>query len=176
MGKRACNGSWANSSMCRPTAPRNRRYARDAAGFLEKLTAWDELHDGRKTAGLPLALVREYVQNQLAGLAGNRGEYLIGGVMISALQPMRPLPFPIVYVLGLGEDLFPGSNALSSFDLRGAQPQHGDIRPAEGRLYDFLATVLSAQQKLYLLYNNHDLQKDQPLLPAVPLLATTAFI
>jgi exodeoxyribonuclease V gamma subunit len=137
---------------------------------LQKLTWWDDLHDStNKTTGLPLALVREYVQSQLEVLAGNRGEYLIGGVTIAALQPMRPVPFPIVYIVGLGEDLFPGSNALSSFDLRGVQPVPGDIRPAETKQYDFLSTVLSAQQKLYLLYNNHDQQKDQPLLPAVPL-------
>lgn len=144
---------------------------------LETLASWDALHDTtQKTAGLPLALVREYVHSQLEVLPGNHGEYLTGGVMISALQPMRPLPFPIVYVLGMGEDLFPGSNALSSFDLRGAQRLPGDVRPAEGRLYDFLTTVLSAQQKFYLFYNNHDLQKDQPLLPAVPLLQLQRFL
>jgi exonuclease V gamma subunit len=137
---------------------------------LEKLESWDSLSDSsHNTTGMPLALVREYVQSQLEGLAGNRGEYLIGGVTISALQPMRPVPFPLVYIVGLGEEGFPGSNALSSFDLRGAERVHGDTRPAENRLYDFLATVLSAQQKLYLIYNNHDLQKDQALLPAVPL-------
>lgn len=137
---------------------------------LEKLDTWDALHDDAAPApGLPLALVREYVQSQLEGLEGNRGEYLIGGVTISALQPMRPIPFAIVYVVGLGEDSFPGSNALSSFDLRGVQRNLGDIRPAEQKLYDFLATILSAQKKLYLLYDNHDLQKDQRLLPALPL-------
>jgi exonuclease V gamma subunit len=135
----------------------------------DELASWDELHDTNKSAGLPLALVREFVQSQLDLIAGNRGEYLIGGVMISGLQPDRPLPFPIIYILGLGEDLFPGSNTLSSFDLRGAQRQNGDVRPAECRQYDLLAAILSAQRKLYLFYNNHDLQKDRPLLPAAPL-------
>ena len=88
---------------------------------------------------------------------------------IANLQPMRPVPFAIIYVLGLGDDLFPGSNTLSSFDLRGVERLPGDVLPAEGRLYDFLTTVLAAQQKLYLLYNNRDMQKDQALLPAVPL-------
>ncbi len=136
---------------------------------LEPLTSWDALQPAlRKSRGLPLALVREYVQSQLEALEGHHGEYLTGGVTIAQLQPMRAVPFAIVYVLGLGDDLFPGSNALSSFDLRGVQRIPGDIRPAEQRLYDFLATILSAQQKLYLLYSNHNLQKDQALLPAVP--------
>jgi exonuclease V gamma subunit len=136
---------------------------------LDALPKWDTLTDATSPRILPLALVREYVNSQLEVLAGNRGEYLVGGVTISALQPMRPVPFEIVYVLGLGENLFPGSNALSSFDLRAAQRVPGDIRPAEARQYDFLATILSARRKLYLLYNARDLQKDQDLLPAVPL-------
>ena len=142
---------------------------------IEKLGAWDSLHTAaRKSTGLPLALVREYVHSQLEVLEGNRGEYLIGGVTISALQPMRPVPFEIIYIIGMGEALFPGSNALSSFDLRGAARLPGDVRPAEGRLYDFLEAVLAAQQKLYLLYDNHDLQKDQPLLPAAAAVAIAA--
>ena len=135
----------------------------------DKLAWWDSLHDSSpRNAGMPLPLVREYVQGQLEVLQGNRGEYLIGGVTVSALQA-RPLPFAIIYVLGLGDDLFPGSNALSSFDLRAAGRLPGDVRPAEQRVHDLLTTLLSAQRKLYLLYNNHDLQKDQPLLPAAPL-------
>jgi exonuclease V gamma subunit len=145
-------------------------------GALEKLAYWDLFHDAGRRPGLPLALVRDYLQGQLEVLAGNRGEYLIGGVTISGFQPMRPVPFEIIYVLGLGEDLFPGSNALSSFDLRGARRMPGDIHPAEDRLYDFLATILAAQRKLYLLYNNHDLQKDQPLLPAAPLQQLQRFL
>jgi len=87
--------------------------------------------------------------------------------MISALQPMRPLPFPIVYILGMGEDLFPGSNALSS--VRPARrAAHAWRCASRGKpTLRFPATNLAAEQKLYLLYNNHDLQKDQPLLPAV---------
>ena len=38
-------------------------------------------------------------------LQGNRGEYLVGGVSIAALQPMRPVPFAVVYILGLEENL-----------------------------------------------------------------------
>jgi exodeoxyribonuclease V gamma subunit len=144
---------------------------------IEKLDAWDSLHTAsRKSPGLPLALVREYVQSQLEVLEGNRGEYLIGGVTISALQPMRPVPFEIIYVIGMGEALFPGSNALSSFDLRGAARLPGDVRPAEARQYDFLESVVAAQQKLYLLYDNYDLQKDRPLLPAVPLLQLQRYL
>jgi exodeoxyribonuclease V gamma subunit len=136
----------------------------------ERLELWDHLHDrGDRAPGLPLALVREYVRSQLVDLEGNKGEYLVGGVTIAELQPMRPVPFAIVYIVGLSEDLFPGGNQLSTFDLRGPFRQPGDIRPAEDRQYQFLEAVLAAQRKLYLIHNNLDVQKDQPLQPAVPL-------
>jgi exodeoxyribonuclease V gamma subunit len=140
----------------------------------EQLAHWDHLHES--AASLPLPLVREYVHAQLEKLEGSRGEYLVGGVTLAALQPMRFVPFQIIYVLGLGEDLFPGSNALSSFDLRGATRQHGDIRPAEERLYQYLEAIFAARQKLYLLYNNHELQRDQELQPAVPLQQLQSFL
>jgi len=152
--------------------PEEERVREQLLGSLRTLARWDALSPPLRkggVGGMPMTLVREYVQSQLNDLHGSHGEYLTGGVTISALQPMRPVPFAIVYVLGLGDDLFPGTNSLSSFDLRGAQRVVGDIRPAEQKLYDFLSTILSAQQKLYLLYSSHDLQKDQPLLPAVPL-------
>src|SRR5262249_39402175 len=121
-----------------PDRPEEAQVRDELLTAFTKLERWDALFDTkRKSAALPLALVREYVHRHLDAHEGNRGDFLVGGFSISALKPMRPIPFAIVYVLGLGEDLFPGSNALSSFDLRGAERSPGDIRPAEQRLYDF---------------------------------------
>jgi exonuclease V gamma subunit len=130
---------------------------------LEKLKTLDQLCD--RPVGLPLALVREFVQDNLTTLEATIGEFLTGGVTVSALQPLLPVPFRIIYVLGLGESLFPGSTQLPAFDLRGRERCGGDIRPAETNRYLFLQTLLAAHDKVYLLYNSHDLQKDQELYP-----------
>jgi exodeoxyribonuclease V gamma subunit len=144
---------------------------------IERLTLWDHLRPADAPAAtLPLALVREYVETQLESLAGSRGEYLTGGVTLAALGPMRPIPFQVIYIIGLDADSFPGSNALSSFDLRGVQRERGDIRPAEERTYLLLENLIAAQQKVYLLYNNRDLVRDQPLLPAVPLVQLARYL
>jgi len=127
-----------------------------------------ELWDGVAHHPLPLALVREFIATRLSGMEARRGAYLTGGVTIAALQPMRPVPFRVIYVLGLNEDCFPGSNRLSTLDLRRDSRQPGDIRPAEHQRFLFLETLLSARDKLYLLYNCRDIQRDQALLPAVP--------
>ena len=76
-------------------------------GSLTRLQILDDL-GGNKSRDLSLAVVREFVQEYLEGLPGTKGEYLTGGVTISAFQPLRPIPFRLVYVLGLGEGLFPG--------------------------------------------------------------------
>ena len=109
------------------------------------------------------------VASSLEGIEGSRGQYLTGGVTIASLQPFRPMPFRIVYVLGLGEDGFPGSNALPGLDLRGVKPLPGDIRPADFNRYLLLETLRSARDKIYLTYNCLEIQKDQILHPSVPL-------
>jgi exonuclease V gamma subunit len=121
------------------------------------------------TTTFTLPLIREMVFTSLEGIAGMRGQYSIGGVTIAALQPLKPMPFRIVYILGLGEDIFPGSNVLSGLDLRGLKSLPGDIRPAESNRNLFLETLLAVREKVYLTYNNLDIQKDQILHPAVPL-------
>jgi exonuclease V gamma subunit len=135
---------------------------------LPQLETLDRLQEGEGQP-LPLPLVREFVLENLEALEGARGEVLTGGVTIAALAAVRPVPFRIIYILGLGEDLFPGANTLNTFDLRMHERLPGDIRPAETNRFLFLEVLLSARDKVYLLYNNRELQRDQELQPCVPL-------
>src|SRR5262249_23121730 len=107
-----------------------------------------------------------FVHENLETIKATTGDFLTGGVTVSALQPLLPLPFRLVYVVGLGEDLFPGSNLLSALDLRSRQRLPGDIRPAEANRFLLLEALLAAQEKISLLYNSRDLQRDQVLHPA----------
>jgi exonuclease V gamma subunit len=149
--------------------PEEEQVRTEVLAAIERLALWDHLRLGHApAAGLPLALVREYIQTQLEGLEGSHGEYLTSGVTLAALQPMRPIPFQVLYVIGLDAELFPGSNALSSFDLRAVQRERGDIRPGDEMTYTLLENLIAAQHKVYLLHNNHDAARDQVLLPSVP--------
>ena len=157
--------------------PEEEQVRRTILGGLDELAVWDHLRPaGADAAGLPLALVREFVLKQLEGLAGQRGEYLAHGVTVAALQSMRPIPFSVVYILGLDAELFPGSNTRSSLDLRNIQTAPGDVGPAEEKTYAFLENLIAAKDKLYLVYNNYDLSKDRPLLPAMPLTQLTDYL
>ncbi|HEY3320849.1 MAG TPA: exodeoxyribonuclease V subunit gamma [Planctomycetota bacterium] len=110
---------------------------------------------------LSLEVVRQLVQDGLIELSSRTGSYLLGGVTISALRPGRPVPFKIVYVLGLGEGCYPPADSRTILDLgRGTGLTQGQL----GR-HAMLETVLSARNKLYLTYVNQDLQKAEKFEP-----------
>ncbi|HZU35516.1 MAG TPA: exodeoxyribonuclease V subunit gamma, partial [Gemmataceae bacterium] len=142
---------------------------------LEGLNCLDTLRPSTK-AGVPLALVREFVQENLESCQAKAGEFLTGGVTVSALQPLLPVPFRIGYILGLEEGVFPGSSAIPALDLRSRERCPGDIRPAESNRGLFVHALLAARQKLYLLYNSRDLQRDQVLNPCSPLNQLRRFV
>lgn len=123
------------------------------------------LYDALDARGLDLDSVAEAVTGHLAGLAGGYGDYLAGGITVSALMPMRPIPFKHIYILGLHEGAFPGRADASSLDLRLAARRIGDVSLPERNRYLFLEAVLAARDKLFLSYVNRDLQKDQTLFP-----------
>ncbi len=145
-------------------------------GSLSRLTAFDQMSKRSSDTKLPLPLIREFVVESLEELEGSRGDYLTGGVTISALQPFRPVPLRIVYLVGLGEGLFPGSDSLPAFDLRAQIRMPGDIRSAEFNRFLFLEVLLAACDKAYLLYCNKELQKDQELHPSVPVTQLRRFL
>ena len=123
--------------MCRPIGAEEGQVRANLLAGLEKLTQWDAADSPPGPGSCRCRWCANICSSQLELMPGSRGEYLIGGVTISALQPMRPLPFAIVYVLGLGENLFPGSNALSSFDLRGVRADARRHPPRRGAAIRF---------------------------------------
>ena len=112
-----------------------------------------------------IELFKEYVLFLLKGISGGRGDYLTGGVTISALLPMRPIPFKIMFILGMEEGQFPGRETVSVLDLRQKYRLLEDISLPERNCYLFLEMLLSVRHKLYLGYIARDLQKDRGMQP-----------
>ena len=127
----------------------------------DNLELYDRLQEGASASALDVGLIREFIRANLGSISGGHGNYLTGGVTISALQPMRPIPFRFVYVLGMEEGRFPGKADLSSLDLRLSRRRIGDISLPERNCYLFLEMLLSVRQKLYISYVARDLQKDR---------------
>ena len=132
---------------------------------LDNLRIYDLLSEDNKSSKLDIETIKEFVRSSLSSISGGYGNYLTGGITISALQPMRPIPFKIVYVLGMEEGSFPGRAENSSLDLRLLKRQIGDISLPERNCYIFFEMLLSTRDKLYIGYISKDLQKDRILQP-----------
>jgi len=115
---------------------------------------------------IPLQLLQELIKTALAGIAGRKGTYLSRGVSLSSLRPMRPVPFKIIYVLGMKEGDFPGNNDTTMLDLRRYyRPMPGDVSLPDANRYLFLETLMAVRKKLYISYVSDDLKKDEKFFP-----------
>ncbi|MEA2039282.1 MAG: exodeoxyribonuclease V subunit gamma [Thermodesulfobacteriota bacterium] len=134
------------------------------------LKIYDEVREGQSEKGgaepgLEIAIIREFIKSNLRSISGGYGDYLTEGVTISALQPMRPIPFRIVYIMGMEEGAFPGKADVSSLDLRLLKRRIGDVSLPERNCYLFLEMLLSVRDKLYISHIAKDLQKDRKIQP-----------
>jgi len=135
----------------------------DRLRLLRALGKLEDMDLGEKVSGRVAA---EIARRTIEALGGGRGQYLAEGVVVSSFLPMRAIPFRVIFLLGLGEGLFPASARRDALDLRAARRRAGDVDPAERDRYMFLETLLCAREKLYLSYVKRDEQTGDPLQPS----------
>jgi exodeoxyribonuclease V gamma subunit len=128
------------------------------------------VRDAAHQAGFAGQLDRRAVLATLRGRFGDndlgRG-FLDGGITVCQMVPMRAVPFRVVCLLGMDDGAFPRAGGHLGFDRMAAEPMPGD-RPA--RLDDralFLEAILSARDRLVLLYTSRGADDDAPRAPAV---------
>lgn len=115
-----------------------------------------------QTIELVVAAVEQFV----GGLPCRHGGYLTHGVTIAGLQPMRPVPFKQVYVIGLGAGGFPGRTDESTLDLRGLGIGLHDVTPPERNRYLMLETLMSVTERMVITYPSLDIEKDEQKYPS----------
>ena len=101
-------------------------------------------------------MAAELARRELAALPTQSGGYLSNGVTVSSFVPMRAIPFRAIFVLGLGQGVFPRSPARHELDLREGTRRAGDVDRREQDLYMFLETLLSAREQVVLSYVARD--------------------
>jgi hypothetical protein len=89
---------------------------------------------------------------------------------------MRPFPFKITYILGLGGVAFPGRDVTFPLDLRIFKRKIGDISNSDRNRYLFLENFLSTTEKLYLSWVNKNLIKDETLEPSSVILQLKRYL
>ncbi len=147
--------------------------ARDVSRCLRIVQVLEDLD----TDGHPVSyrMAYEFVIAALERLDGHHHGYLSGGVSISSLRPMRPVPFRVVFIAGMGEGVFPAAEQHDPLNVRHAMPQMGDVTPRQQDTYMFLETVVSARQRLYVSYVCRDAQTGETLQPASVVQELSAF-
>jgi exodeoxyribonuclease V gamma subunit len=93
--------------------------------------------------------------------------FLTGGVTFCALVPMRTIPFDVVCLLGMNDDVFPRSRRPLGFDLMARKPRPGDRSPRDDDRYLFLEALLSARRKLIVTYVGQSVHDNAERPPSV---------
>lgn len=145
--------------------PANEEDERDYVRVTEQLNL---LRDAQSTSyPVHYRIAYEALDSALSALEIARGHYLADGVVVSSFVPMRPIPFKVVFITGLGEQQFPRSDLQSPLDLRWAKPERWDNFSARRQdEYMFLETFQSTRDKLYLSYVARDSRTGEELLPS----------
>jgi exodeoxyribonuclease V gamma subunit len=161
----------ADQFLAVPTDRPDEQQVRDALNdALDELLVWDKIRAAQpRVPEIDLQFVRQHIGHRLSSLSSTLGTYLGGGVTVSQLKPLRPLPFRICYVLGLGEGFFPGETTGSALNLRqqvGADSGGIDIETPHLNRLLFLETLVSTSDRVYLSYVSNDLQREQELGPS----------
>jgi exonuclease V gamma subunit len=114
--------------------------------------------DGRCTVGI-CAVPSGWDQRRPGRLPYRRGD-------ISALMPMRPIPFKLVYVLGLEEGRFPWTRDRKPAGFKEQKTPYRRYHHCGTQSLSFSGNLdFRGHRKLYLSYVSRDLQKDRDLAP-----------
>ncbi|MDV6236705.1 exodeoxyribonuclease V subunit gamma [Leptospira ellisii] len=131
--------------------------------WLQSMREWEGVEFRSESEGIELL---RFITDQIFDqIPYRKGAYLTGGITISLLQPMRPIPFEHVYILGLGEGKFPGSPDRSRLNLRKDFKEEWDLSKKEIQESLLWETIHSARESLTLSYVGENLQEDKTFEP-----------
>lgn len=119
-------------------------------------------------AALQLQDVRAMLADRLAGRP-TRANFRTGELTVATLVPMRSVPHRVVALLGLDDDVFPRGAGVDGDDILALDPCIGERdRRSEDRQL-LLDAVMSASERLIVLYTGADPVTGAARPPAVPL-------
>ncbi len=119
------------------------------------------------TLTIPATVVAAVLQERLAADSGRFG-HRSGALTISALEPMRAIPYRVIVLMGLDAEVFPRRRHRPSFHPMEHQRLLGDPDPADQDRYVLLEALLSARDHLLVSWSSRDERKGDPLPPPAP--------
>jgi exodeoxyribonuclease V gamma subunit len=116
-------------------------------------------------AKLEFKVILNWFQGLSSEVSSAQG-FLTGGLTFCSMLPMRSIPFKVIALLGMNEGDFPGIDRKNTFDLTQVQFRKGDRSKRLDNKYQFLETLLSARQKLWLFYQGQLAENNELLQPS----------
>ncbi len=93
--------------------------------------------------------------------------FLTGGLTFCAMLPMRSIPFRVICLLGMNDDVYPRQARSLGFDLMAKKPKPGDRSRRIDDRYLFLEAILSARERLHVSYVGQSIQDNSIRPPSV---------
>jgi exodeoxyribonuclease V gamma subunit len=104
---------------------------------------------------LRLSAVRHWLAGRLEkSVGGDRP--ITGAITVSAMQPMRSVPFRVIALVGMDDANFPRGVPRHGFDPTQQHPRLGDRNPRDEDRHLFLEAILSARSHFIITYTGHD--------------------
>ena len=125
-------------------------YESDIQDRARVLTALETLADLPDIGEVSYRIASLYALDILSALDSGGRHSFVGGVVVSSPARLRARPFEHVFVMGMGEGVFPSVDPHSELDLRLVEPRQGDILPSERDKYHVLELLKATRQKLRL--------------------------
>ncbi len=176
--------AWARARLAGPhtaAAWRDRAVeALDAFTAVSDEAAWlrrevESAVEALAEAGGETPLARDAVLGWLEGRfelpVRGGGRPMTGAVTVSALQPMRAVPFRVVALVGMDDGAFPRQGSPRAWDPVGSRRAPGSEAVPDPRDVDahlLLEAILSARDTLLITWSGRDLDKNEKLPAAVP--------
>lgn len=118
---------------------------------------------GKYSEKLPFDAVLTYLADEIDPTVSGRP---VPGAKVnfSSLKHFHDIPFKVICLIGMDNELFPGRDSEYAFDLTHAVPATGDesktISRRENDFHIFLEAVAAAGRKLLVSYDGKDLRED----------------
>jgi exodeoxyribonuclease V gamma subunit len=126
--------------------------------------------DGLRTVVLDFQAMRPLVKASLEALLADNALSPGRGVQVSCYTPLRAIPFKALFLMSLGEGLFPATERPDPLDLVTSSPRRaGDVSRPEQERQLFLEAVLCAREHLICTYPSRSATTGDALQPS-PLL------
>ncbi|MEM7383652.1 MAG: exodeoxyribonuclease V subunit gamma [Verrucomicrobiota bacterium] len=141
----------------------------DGAGRGPLTEILTDLQDSVTLAGFDelvgVEVIQAHLRTALDAIKPEQG-FFTGGMTFCSLRPMRSLPFRVVVLMGMEGTAFPRRETQMDFDLMKREPRPGDrLGPDEDR-YLFLEALLSARDRMALLYTGQSDVDNSELNPS----------